>query len=153
VARGQRSLLDYALALYLLGAKPGGRPAGPSVVAERLGVSRATAAVMLRRLEASGLVVRGPGGGARLTRRGVGVLARHAWKVGLLETLLSRAGLGAAEAARVARRLAPHLDDSEAAALCEALGHPDRCPHGSRIPHPCRGEESPEGSCALRFTY
>ena len=149
MARARRAPLDYARALYLLGGRPGGRYVTPSQLAGRLGVTRATASIMLRRLEARGLAERGPRGSSRLTRAGLAALARHAWKVGLLETLLARSGVPPERAAAAARRLAPYLADEDARLLCESLGHPTLCPHGRRIPHPCHGEYSPEGSCVL----
>jgi DtxR family Mn-dependent transcriptional regulator len=145
--RGRRLPIDYARALYILGARPGAGYARPSRVARLLGVTRATATIMLRRLEARGLAERGPRGSVRLTEAGLSALARHAWKVGLLECLLARGGLPPGVAAAIARKLAPHLSDEEARLICEGLGHPRVCPHGRRIPHPCSGEESPEGSC------
>ncbi len=145
----RRSVYEYLKAVYALGGRPGGRYVSTAAVARSLGVAKATVAVIARRLEGRGLLEREPGRGLRLTGRGLEALARFAWKVGLLELALSRAGLRGAALRRIARKAACTIDDEDAEALCRALGHPRTCPHGHSIPHPCTGDVSLEGSCVL----
>src|SRR5918995_1899909 len=60
---------NYAKAIYLLQSRAEGT-VGTSAIAERLGVSAASASAMLRRLADDGLVEHAPYQGVRLTRRG-----------------------------------------------------------------------------------
>jgi DtxR family Mn-dependent transcriptional regulator len=147
---GKWSVYDYVKIVYVLGGKPGGRFVPLSLVARRLGVTKATVSVIARRLQARGLAEKERRGGIRLTRKGVEALAKLAWKVGLLEHVLTAAGLPAELAERVARETAQALRDEEALEICKLLGHPQRCPHGNPIPHPYKGQATPEGACLLQ---
>jgi DtxR family Mn-dependent transcriptional regulator len=96
-----------------------------------LGVSRASAGEMLKRLEADGLVERGQHKEAILTaagrRRAEQVVRKHR----IIERLLTDfMGYTAAEAHVYADQLGDTFTDEMIERIDERLGHPDRCPHG-----------------------
>ena len=103
-----------------------------SRVAEMLGVSRASAGEMLKRLEAEGLVERGEHKEAILTPTRArparaGVVRKHR----VIERLLTDfMGYTAAEAHVHADELGGTFSDEMVERIEEKLGHPDRCPHG-----------------------
>jgi len=108
-----------------------GTPTLASRVAEMLGVSRASAGEMLKRLEADGLVHRGEHKEALLTaagrRRAEKVVRRHR----IVERLLTDfMGYTAAEAHVHADELGDTFSDEMIERMAEKLGHPERCPHG-----------------------
>jgi DtxR family Mn-dependent transcriptional regulator len=101
---------DYLETIYFLATPIGeyrptvtGTPTLASRVAEMLGVSRASAGEMLKRLEAEGLIERGERKEALLT---------------------------AAEAHVHADELGGTFTDEMIERIDEKLGHPERCPHG-----------------------
>jgi DtxR family Mn-dependent transcriptional regulator len=96
-----------------------------------LGVSRASAGEMLRRLETEGLIERGQQKEALLTDSGRAraeqVVRRHR----LIERLLTDfMGYTAAEAHVHADELGDTFTDEMIGRIEEKLGYPDRCPHG-----------------------
>jgi Mn-dependent DtxR family transcriptional regulator len=102
-----------------------------SRVAEMLGVSRASAGEMLKRLEADGLVHRGEHKEALLTaagkRRAEKVVRRHR----IIERLLTDfMGYTAAEAHVHADELGDTFSDEMIERMEQKLGYPERCPHG-----------------------
>ena len=100
-------------------------------VAEMLGVSRASAGEMLKRLEAEGLVERGEHKEAILTESGRARAERVVRKHRIIERLLTDfMGYTAAEAHVHADELGDTFSDDMVARIEEKLGHPDRCPHG-----------------------
>jgi DtxR family Mn-dependent transcriptional regulator len=106
-------------------------PALASRVAEMLGVSRASAGEMLKRLEAEGLVERGEHKEAILTaagrKRAERVVRRHR----IIERLLTDfMGYTAAEAHVHADELGDTFSDDMIERMEAKLGHPERCPHG-----------------------
>jgi Mn-dependent DtxR family transcriptional regulator len=106
-------------------------PALASRVAEMLGVSRASAGEMLKRLEADGLVERGEHKEAILTgagrKRAERVVRRHR----IVERLLTDfMGYTPAEAHVYADELGDTFSDDMIERMEEKLGHPERCPHG-----------------------
>jgi Mn-dependent DtxR family transcriptional regulator len=108
-----------------------GTPTLASRVAEMLGVSRASAGEMLKRLEADGLVRRGEHKEALLTaegqRRAEKVVRRHR----IIERLLTDfMGYTAAEAHVHADELGDTFTDEMIERMEEKLGYPERCPHG-----------------------
>ena len=108
-----------------------GSPTLASRVAEMLGVSRASAGEMLKRLEAEGLIERGAQKEALLTDAGRAraelVVRRHR----IIERLLTDfMGYTAAEAHVHADELGDTFTDEMVERIAERLGHPDRCPHG-----------------------
>jgi len=130
---------DYLETIYFLAFPIGEyRPAAPgttqtiaSRVAEMLGVSRASAGEMLKRLEAEGLVERGEHKEAILTPAGAERARKVARKHRLIERLLTDfMGYTAAEAHVHADELGGTFTDEMIERIDEKLGHPDRCPHG-----------------------
>ncbi|HKP17149.1 MAG TPA: metal-dependent transcriptional regulator [Gaiellaceae bacterium] len=106
-------------------------PALASRVAEMLGVSRASAGEMLKRLEAEGLVARGEQKEAILTaagrKRAERVVRRHR----IIERLLTDfMGYTPAEAHVYADELGDTFSDDMIERMEAKLGHPERCPHG-----------------------
>jgi DtxR family Mn-dependent transcriptional regulator len=102
-----------------------------SRVAEMLGVSRASAGEMLKRLEADGLIERGSRKEALLTEAGrvraEHVVRRHR----IIERLLTDfMGYTGAEAHVYADELGDTFTDDMVERMFERLGRPERCPHG-----------------------
>ena len=132
------SVDEYLETIYFLAFPIGeytphgtGSPPLASRVAEMLGVSRASAGEMLKRLEAEGLIERGVRKEALLTDAGR-VRAEHVVrKHRLIERLLTDfMGYTAAEAHERADLLGDTFTDEMIERIDEKLGHPDRCPHG-----------------------
>jgi DtxR family Mn-dependent transcriptional regulator len=110
---------------------PNSSAAIASRVAEMLGVSRASAGEMLKRLEAEGLVERGEQKEALLTPSGIERAERVVRKHRLIERLLTDfMGYTAAEAHVHADELGDTFNDDMVRRIEERLGHPTRCPHG-----------------------
>src|SRR5436189_1007385 len=132
------SVDEYLETIYFLAFPIGeyrpqasGSPTLASRVAEMLGVSRASAGEMLKRLEAEGLVERGEHKEAILTasgrERAEQVVRRHR----IVERLLTDfMGYTAAEAHVHADELGDTFSDEMVERIEAKLGHPDRCPHG-----------------------
>jgi len=100
-------------------------------VADMLGVSRASAGEMMKRLEAEGLVERGEHKEAILTEKGreraEHVVRRHR----IIERLLTDfMGYTAAEAHEQADLLGDTFTDDMVERIARQLGDPERCPHG-----------------------
>jgi DtxR family Mn-dependent transcriptional regulator len=108
-----------------------GSPTLASRVAEMLGVSRASAGEMLKRLEADGLVERGQHKEAILTPPGRERAERAVRKHRLVERFLTDfLGYTAAEAHEFADELGETFTDEMVERMAERLGNPERCPHG-----------------------
>ncbi len=134
----RHSVDDYLETIWFLAFPIGeyrpsttGTPTLASRVAEMLGVSRASAGEMLKRLEADGLVERGEHKEAILTasgrKRAEQVVRRHR----IIERLLTDfMGYTAAEAHVHADELGDTFTDDMIERMEEKLGHPERCPHG-----------------------
>jgi len=132
------SIDEYLETIYFL-AFPIGEytPKGPgspplaSRVAEMLGVSRASAGEMLKRLEAEGLIERGARKEALLTKPGRARAERVVRKHRLIERLLTDfMGYTGAEAHERADQLGDTFTDEMIERIDEKLGRPERCPHG-----------------------
>ena len=109
----------------------GGSPTLAARVAEMLGVSRASAGEMLKRLEAEGLIERGERKEALLTASGRERAERVVRKHRIIERLLTDfMGYTAAEAHVHADELGDTFTDEMVERIHERLGRPDRCPHG-----------------------
>jgi DtxR family Mn-dependent transcriptional regulator len=125
---------DYAKAIYALEDDAGGF-VSTTALAERLGVTPASASGMMRKLGDLGLVNHVPYKGARLTPSGVRVALEVLRHHRLLELYLTEA-LGVpwdrvhAEAEVLEHVLSEELEELIAA----KLGHPTRDPHGDPIP-------------------
>ena len=131
------SVDEYLETIYFLAFPIGeyrpstGSTAIASRVAEMLGVSRASAGEMLKRLEADGLVERGEQKEAILTEIGTERAKRVVRKHRIIERFLTDfMGYTAAESHVHADELGDTFTDEMIERINERLGHPDRCPHG-----------------------
>src|SRR5437763_4673588 len=116
-----------------------------SRVAEMLGVSRASAGEMLKRLEADGLIERGVRKEALLTAAGRERAERVVRKHRLIERLLTDfMGYTGAEAHERADQLGDTFDDEMIERIDERLGHPQRCPHGWPVDPAFEQSENPK---------
>jgi DtxR family Mn-dependent transcriptional regulator len=137
VAQGH-SIDDYLETIYFLAFPVGeyrpatkGSPTLAARVADMLGVSRASAGEMLKRLEAEGLVERGEHKEALLTAKGRTLAERAVRRHRLIERLLTDfMGYTAAEAHEQADALGDTFTDDMIERIAERLGQPERCPHG-----------------------
>ena len=131
------SVDEYLETIYFLAFPIGeyrpatGSTAIASRVAEMLGVSRASAGEMLKRLEAEGLVERGEQKEAILTAEGAERARRVVRKHRIIERFLTDfMGYTAAESHVHADELGDTFSDEMIERINERLGGPDRCPHG-----------------------
>jgi DtxR family transcriptional regulator, Mn-dependent transcriptional regulator len=132
------SVDEYLETIYFLAFPIGeyrpqssGSPTLASRVAEMLGVSRASAGEMLKRLEADGLVERGKHKEAILTASGRKRAEQVVRKHRIIERLLTDfMGYTAAEAHVYADQLGDTFTDEMIERIDDRLGHPERCPHG-----------------------
>jgi DtxR family Mn-dependent transcriptional regulator len=138
MAHGQgHSVDEYLETIYFLAFPIGEyRPATASNaiasrVAEMLGVSRASAGEMLKRLEKEGLVRRGEHKEALLTPAGRKRAEKVVRKHRIVERLLTDfMGYTAAEAHVYADDIGETFSDDMVERMEKKLGNPDRCPHG-----------------------
>jgi Mn-dependent DtxR family transcriptional regulator len=131
------SVDDYLETIYFLAFPIGeyqpasGSSAIASRVAEMLGVSRASAGEMLKRLEADGLVERGDHKEAILTPAGIDRAEKVVRKHRLIERFLTDfMGYTPEESHVQADELGDTFTDDMIERIAERLGYPDRCPHG-----------------------
>src|SRR5919106_1929595 len=132
------SVDEYLETIYFLAFPIGeyrphtaGSPTLSARVAEMLGVSRASAGEMLKRLEGEGLIERGEHKEALLTATGRKRAEKVVRKHRLIERMLTDfMGYTAAEAHVYADELGDTFTDDMVDRISERLGHPDRCPHG-----------------------
>jgi DtxR family Mn-dependent transcriptional regulator len=132
------SIDEYLETIYFLAFPIGeytphgtGSPPLASRVAEMLGVSRASAGEMLKRLEGDGLIERGEHKEALLTPSGRERAERVVRKHRLIERLLTDfMGYTGAEAHERADLLGDTFTEEMIERIDERLGHPKRCPHG-----------------------
>ena len=131
------SVDEYLETIYFLAFPIGEyRPSAGSTaiaarVAEMLGVSRASAGEMLKRLEADGLVERGDQKEAILTEAGIERANRVVRKHRIIERFLTDfMGYTAAESHVQADELGDTFTEEMIERINERLGHPERCPHG-----------------------
>ena len=129
---------DYLETIYFLAfpigeyqPAPGSSQTIAARVGEMLGVSRASAGEMLKRLEAEGLVERGEHKEAILTPAGTDRARKVVRKHRIIERLLTDfMGYTPGEAHVHADELGGTFTDDMVERIEERLGHPDRCPHG-----------------------
>ena len=96
-----------------------------------LGVSRASAGEMLKRLEAEGLVERGEQKEAILTETGIERAVKVVRKHRIIERFLTDfMGYTPQESHEQADELGDTFTDDMIERINERLGYPDRCPHG-----------------------
>lgn len=127
---------DYLKALHSIEWESGvSGPVSTTAVAERLGVSAASATNMLKKLDSMGLVVQVPYRGTELTDAGRKIALEVVRHHRLLETYLAEA-LGVpwdevhAEAEILEHVLSERLEDR----IASLLGDPEWDPHGHPIP-------------------
>jgi len=125
---------NYAKAIYHLQDRSE-ETVGTGAVAERLGVTPASASAMLKRLADEGLVEHTPYHGVRLTRRGeelaLEVIRHHR----LLELFLAEVlGMPWDRVHEEAEVLEHHISEELEELIATKLGDPDRDPHGDPIP-------------------
>jgi DtxR family Mn-dependent transcriptional regulator len=125
---------NYAKAIYHLQSREEGA-VGTGAVAQRLGVTPASASAMLKRLADEGLVSYTPYHGARLTGRGeqlaLEVIRHHR----LLELFLAEVlGMPWDRVHDEAEVLEHHISEELEELIAAKLGDPDRDPHGDPIP-------------------
>jgi DtxR family transcriptional regulator, Mn-dependent transcriptional regulator len=138
MAQQGHSVDEYLETIYFLAFPIGeyrplntGSPTLASRVAEMLGVSRASAGEMLKRLEAEGLIERGKHKEALLTAAGRERAERVVRKHRIIERLLTDfMGYSAAEAHVHADELGDTFTEDMVERIAAKLGNPDRCPHG-----------------------
>src|SRR5919202_5563577 len=146
------SVDEYLETIYFLAFPIGeyrprssGNPTLASRVAEMLGVSRASAGEMLKRLENDGLIERGEHKEAILTAAGRKRAEKVVRKHRIIERLLTDfMGYTAAEAHVHADRLGDTFDDDMVERIDQRLGQPDRCPHGWPVDPAFEQEENRE---------
>jgi DtxR family Mn-dependent transcriptional regulator len=132
------SVDDYLETIYFLAFPIGeyrpdtkGSPTLAVRVADMLGVSRASAGEMLKRLEGEGLVERGEHKEAILTAEGRRQAERVVRRHRIIERLLTDfMGYTAAEAYEQADLLGNTFTDEMVDRIAKQLGEPQRCPHG-----------------------
>ncbi len=146
------SIDEYLETIYFLAFPIGeyrplssGSPTLASRVAEMLGVSRASAGEMLKRLEGEGLIERGERKEALLTATGRERAEKVVRKHRLIERWLTDfLGYTGAEAHVHADELGDTFSDDMMERIAEKLGHPDRCPHGWPVDTQFEQEENRE---------
>jgi DtxR family transcriptional regulator, Mn-dependent transcriptional regulator len=146
------SVDEYLETIYFLAFPIGeyrplntGSPTLASRVAEMLGVSRASAGEMLKRLEAEGLIERGEHKEALLTASGRERAERVVRKHRIIERLLTDfMGYSAAEAHVHADELGDTFTEDMVERIAAKLGNPDRCPHGWPVDPDFEQEENEE---------
>jgi len=134
----RHSIDDYLETIYFLAFPIGeytphgaGSPPLASRVAEMLGVSRASAGEMLKRLEGEGLIERGERKEALFTKSGRARAERVVRRHRIIERLLTDfMGYTGYEAHERADELGDTFSDEMIERIDERLGHPERCPHG-----------------------
>jgi DtxR family Mn-dependent transcriptional regulator len=127
------SIQDYLKEIYKL--QTGGR-AGTSAIAERLGVSPASATAMVKKLAALDLVEHEPYQGVHLTPAGERIALEVIRHHRLLEQYLAETlGLSIDAVHAEADRLEHVLSEELEARIDESLGFPTHDPHGDPIPN------------------
>jgi DtxR family transcriptional regulator, Mn-dependent transcriptional regulator len=124
---------DYAKAIYTLQRRAGS--VSTTALADRLGVTPASASAMVKRLAGLGLVTHEPYRGVVLTTAGrrvaLEVLRHHR----LLELYLAQSLGMSWDRVHAEAEILEHVLSEELEALIAAkLGHPTRDPHGDPIP-------------------
>jgi DtxR family Mn-dependent transcriptional regulator len=126
---------NYAKAIYELQAREPDA-VGTTAVAERLGVTPASASGMLRRLADEGVVEYAPYRGARLTPEGERIALEVIRHHRLLELFLAEVlGMPWDRVHEEAEVLEHHISEELEELIAAKLGEPDLDPHGDPIPN------------------
>jgi DtxR family Mn-dependent transcriptional regulator len=132
--RTKQGAENYAKALYELQAR-GDTPVGTTAVAERLGVTPASASGMLRRLANEGVVEYTPYHGARLTPEGERIALEVIRHHRLIELFLAEVlGMPWDQVHSEAEVLEHHISEELEELIAAKLGEPATDPHGDPIP-------------------
>jgi DtxR family Mn-dependent transcriptional regulator len=127
---------DYAKAIYAL-QRRGGGAVSTNALAERLGVTAASASGMVKRLDDLGLVSHEPYRGVRLTPPGLRLALEVIRHHRLLELYLAeQLGVPWDRVHEEAEVLEHVLSEDLEQLIAEKLGNPTRDPHGDPIPTP-----------------
>lgn len=135
-SRPSPAVQDYLKAIYRVCEDTGRSSVATSEVAEALAVTAPSASAMLKKMSQLGFVAPTERRGAvELTSSGrtaaLEVIRHHR----LLETyLVTRLGVPWDQVHHEAEILEHHLSEELEARIAEALGHPERDPHGDPIP-------------------
>jgi DtxR family Mn-dependent transcriptional regulator len=133
-----QAIEDYAKAVYAIAAERGG--VGPVLngeVAERIGVTPATATTMLKKLAGLGLVDYVPYKGVELTPAGEKVALEVIRHHRLIEAYLAEAlGMPEDRVHEEAEILEHYISEELEALMAAKLGEPSHDPHGNPIPGP-----------------
>jgi DtxR family Mn-dependent transcriptional regulator len=133
---GAEAIEDYAKGIYALSLERKG-PVANGELAERLGVTPATATSMLKRLSDLGLVDYVPYKGATLTPGGEKVALEVIRHHRLIEAYLSEAlGMPSDRVHEEAEVLEHYISEELEALIAAKLGEPSHDPHGTPIPGP-----------------
>jgi len=131
-----QAIEDYAKTIYALSQERDGLVLN-GAVAQRLGVTPATATSMLKRLAELGLVEYFPYKGVRLTPSGERVALEVIRHHRLLEAYLSEAlGMPSDRVHEEAEVLEHYISEELEALIAAKLGEPSHDPHGTPIPGP-----------------
>ena len=133
---GAEAIEDYAKAIYAFSLQRKG-PVTNGELAERLGVTPATATSMLKRLSDLGLVDYKPYKGVTLTPGGEKVALEVIRHHRLIEAYLSEAlGMPSDRVHDEAEVLEHYISEELEALIAAKLGEPSHDPHGTPIPGP-----------------
>ena len=125
---------NYAKAIYQLQSEGEGE-VGTGSVAERLGVTPASASAMLKRLADEGLVEHAPYRGVRLTPQGEQLALEMIRHHRLIELFLAEVlGMPWDRVHEAAEVLEHHISEELEELIAAKLGQPARDPHGDPIP-------------------
>jgi len=125
---------DYAKAIYALQTAAAG-PVSNNALAERLGVTAASASAMVKKLDGLGLVEHVPYRGVELTAQGRRVALEVIRHHRLLELYLAQSlGVPWDRVHQEAEVLEHHLSEELEELIAAKLGNPTRDPHGDPIP-------------------
>ena len=125
---------NYAKAIYQLQGRGEGS-VGTGAVAERLGVTPASASAMLKRMADDGLVEHAPYRGVRLTPKGEQLALEMIRHHRLIELFLAEVlGMPWDRVHEEAEVLEHHISEELEELIATKLGDPDRDPHGDPIP-------------------
>ena len=131
-----QAIEDYAKAIYAIAAGREGLVQNGEV-AERLGVTPATATAMLKRLAELGFVEYLPYKGVSLTPAGERVALEVIRHHRLIEAYLAEAlGMPEDRVHEEAEVLEHYISEELEALMAAKLGEPSHDPHGSEIPGP-----------------
>ena len=126
---------DYAKEIYGLQRRSGGEPVTTNALAERCGVTPASASAMVKKLAERGLAIHEPYHGVRLTPEGERLaleMLRHHRLLKLY--LVEHLGVPWDRVHDEAEALEHVLSEDLEARIAAKLGHPTHDPHGDPIP-------------------